>query len=215
MVEEKFQPLEIAVAKDYEIVKVDISDVEIETLAEDKEMAAAYVSMALSTNQAYKDAKSRDDEVKDNVKRMCKEHMERGESVTIYDFENSTKLTLRPSKGGAVLDEDALLEQIYLHFGEKPGDRTGRAWEAYCAISDPVANPRKVNPDKLAEQIKIAQQIKLGERDGMPMVTEKMVESVTVVKKPVYSVSASEMTKGELSAVKRGELTDHLVIGSK
>lgn len=162
-----------------------------------QEHVDALVATAMEVSAAKKEATERDTEVKNEFKRMCHEHMEAGEAVTCYSWENGMKMTLIPKGGGMEVDEDALVEAIYAKYGEKVGDRTGRAWEAYCAISDPIDVPRKLNLEKLEREI-------LKGADGY--VDGETVRSVTVEKKPVYAATCSKITKAENEAHTRGEL---------
>ena len=177
-----------------------------------QERVDALVATAKEINDTMKAAKADDTAVKDEFKRMCKPYTDEGHGVVCYSFVNGMKMTLSVQGGGMELDENALLAELYRAYGERPGDREGKAWRAYCAISDPVEVPRKLNPDKLASEIAKAQRIASGLESGEVLVNAEMARAATVEKKPVLKAQCSAMTKGELKAHDMGELTETMVI---
>lgn len=199
-----------------ELTKVESSIVAMSEMSEadlmTKEAVDAIVAAAVQIAEDKKAAAEQDKKVKDEFKRMCSRYMDEGVSVTCYSYDSGMKLTLTPKGGGAELDEGKLLESIYEMFGEQVGDKGGRAWAAYCAISDPMDAPRVINPDKLAAELVRASRIANGEEEGTPNVTEQIVKRATEMKRPVYAAGCSKMSKAELSAHDRGELTEIMVV---
>lgn len=177
-----------------------------------KERVDALVETATAIAEQKKDIAAQDTKVKDEFKRMCARYIEQGKGVICYSWDAGKKMTLTVKGGGAELDEGKLLKAIYDSFGEQVGDRGGRAWEAYCAISDPVEAPRVINEDKLAEQLIRAARIRNGEECGAPYVTEEIVQSATTVKAPTFAAGCSSVSKDEQSAHDKGELTEVLVV---
>lgn len=177
-----------------------------------KERVDALVATATAIAEQKKEIAAEDTKVKDEFKRMCSRYMKEGKGVSCYSWEAGKKMTLTVKGGGAELDEHKLLEGIYDFFGEQIGDRGGRAWEAYCSISDPVEAPRVINEDKLAEQLIRASRIKNGEESGTPYVTDEIVRDATVIKPPTFAAGCSAISKNEQSAHSKGELTEILVV---
>lgn len=173
----------------------------------------ALIRTAKEVNDQTKALKEQDTRVKDEFKRMCKPYTDEGHGVTCYSFDDGLKMTLTVSGGGLDIDEDALLRQLYDAYGEIYGDKGGKAWRAFCAVSDPIDVPRKLNEQKLAEEVARAKRIASGVEAGEVMVTDEMVMSVAVEKKPVLSAKCSAMTKAEKKAYDMGELTDVLKVG--
>lgn len=177
-----------------------------------QEKVSALVKTAHEVNEQSKALKEQDTRVKDEFKRMCKPYTDEGHGVTCYAFDQDMKMTLTLSGGGMELDEEALLKNIYEMYGETPGDKGGKAWRAFCAISDPMEAPRKLNPDKLAYEIAKAQRIAAGRETGEVMVTDKIVQAATTEKKPSLVAKCSKMTKAEIKAHDMGELTETMVL---
>ena len=177
-----------------------------------QESVDALVKTAAEVNEQYKSLKEQDSRVKDEFKRMCKPYTDNGQSVTCFAFDQQMKMSLTISGGGMELNEDELLKQIYDMYGEQVGDKGGKAWRAYCSISDPMDAPRKLNLNKLAYEVAKAQRIKSGAESGEIMVTDEIVQAATSEKSPTLRAVCSKMTKGEIKAHDMGELTDTLVI---
>lgn len=160
-----------------------------------QEQVDALVATAMEVSAEKKEASERDTEVKNEFKRMCREHMDAGEAVTCYSWDNGMKMTLIPKGGGIEVDEVAFLNALYEKFGEEPGDQTGRAWAAYCAVSDPIEVPRKLNMEKLEREVL-----------GGGMVDGELLGSVSEQKPPTYAASCTKISKAELEAHAKGEL---------
>lgn len=177
-----------------------------------QESVDALVKTAVEVNEQSKALKEQDTRVKDEFKRMCRPYTDEGHGVTCYAFDQEMKMTLTLSGGGMELDEAALLKEIYSMYGEQVGDKGGKAWRAFCAVSDPMEAPRKLNPDKLAYEVAKAKRIASGLETGEVMVTEKQVQAATTEKKPSLVAKCSKMTKGEIKAHSMGELTETMVL---
>lgn len=177
-----------------------------------QESVDALVKTAVEVNEQAKALKEQDTRVKDEFKRMCKPYTDNGQSVTCYAFDQQMKMTLSIVGGGMSIDEDKLLKEIYDMYGEQVGDKGGKAWRAFCAISDPMDAPRKLNLDKLAYEVAKAQRIASGQEVGEVMVTDEQVQAATTVKEPSLRAACSKMTKGEIKSHDMGELTDTLVL---
>ena len=177
------------------------------------ESVKALIRTAKEVNDQTKALKEQDTRVKDEFKRVCKPYTDEGHGVTCYSFEDGLKMTLTVSGGGMEIDEESLLRSLYEAYGEIYGDRGGKAWRAFCAVSDPVEVPRKLNEQKLAEEVARAKRIASGVEAGEVMVTDDIVKSVAVEKKPVLSAKCSAMTKAEKKAYEMGELVDVLKVG--
>ena len=158
-----------------------------------------------------KAAKAEDDAVKDEFKRMCKPYTDDGHGVICYSFANEMKMAVTLSGGGLSLDERKLMESIYAAYGEEVGNRDGKAWAAWCAVTEPVES-RKVNEDKLAYELAKAQRIASGLEAGEVMVNADMVNGATFEKAPTISAKCSAMSKTELKAHRAGELVDVMVV---
>lgn len=178
-----------------------------------RESVSALVRAAKEANDAKKAAEAEDSRVKDEFKRMARPYIDEGHGITCYAFDDGLKMTITLSGGGINVDENELLKKLYEMYGEQVGDRGGKAWRAYCAVSDPLEAPRKLNPDKLAYEIAKAARVRAGLESGEVMVTEELVKSVTVEKAPVVKAMCGSMTKAEKKAYEMGELVDVLKVG--
>ena len=179
----------------------------------DAQKVSALVKTAKEINDQSKALKEQDTRVKDEFKRMCKPYSDVGKNVTCYDFDSGMKMTLIHSGGGIEINEQELLKGIYEMYGEVYGDKGGKAWRAYCAISDPMEAPRKLNPEKLTAEIARANRITSGKEAGEIMVTEAIVQNATTIKPPSLVAKVSAMSKGEKKDHEIGELTDVLKVG--
>lgn len=179
---------------------------------ESQESMSALVRTAVEVNEQAKALKEQDTRVKDEFKRMCKPYTDEGHGVTVYAFDQGMKMTVTLSGGGMNLDEQELLKQIYDAYGEVVGDKGGKAWRAYCAISDPMDAPRQLNPDKLAYEVAKAKRIAAGLESGEVMVTEEMTAAATAEKKPSIVAKCSKMTKAEIKQHDMGELTETMAL---
>lgn len=176
------------------------------------EKVEALVRTAHEVNEQSKALKEQDTRVKDEFKRMCRPYTDDGMGVTCFAFDQGLKMVLTVQGGGMEVDEDALLKGIYEMYGEQVGDKGGKAWRAYCAISDPLEAPRKLNPDKLAQEVARAQRIAAGLEAGEIMVTEQVAAAATREVAPILKARCAAMTKAEVKAHEMGELTDVLVV---
>ena len=172
----------------------------------------AMVRTFKEVNDQMKSLKDEDGRIKSEFKRMAKPYTDEGRGVTCYDFEDGLKMTLVLSGGGMEIDDGALLNALHDMYGEPYGDRSGKAWRAFCAVSDPLDVPRKVNADKLAYEIAKAERVRSGAEPGEVLVTGELVSTVTVEKKPTIAAKVSNMTKAEVKAHDMGELTDVLKV---
>lgn len=176
------------------------------------EKVEALVRTAYEVNEQFKDLKEQDARVKDEFKRMCQPYSQEGHGVTCYAFDQGMKMVLTVQGGGVDVDEDELLKGIYAMYGEQVGDKGGKAWRAYCAVSDPMEAPRKLNLDKLAFEVARAQRIAAGLEAGEVMVTEQVAAAATREVQPVLKARCAAMSKSEVKAHEMGELTDVLVV---
>ena len=177
-----------------------------------QESVDALVKTAVEVNEQAKALKAQDDLVKSEFKRMCKPYTDEGHGVIVYAFDQEKKMMLTLSGGGMELNDAEFLKQIYAMYGEAVGDKGGKAWRAYCAVSDPLEAPRKLNPDKIAYEVAKAKRIASGLEEGEIMITEAQVQAATVEKPISLSARCSDMTKSELKAYKLGELKDTMVL---
>ena len=177
-----------------------------------QESVDALVRTAVEVNEQAKALKEQDTRVKDEFKRMCKPYTDDGHGVVVYAFDQGMKMAVTLVGGGMSLDEQALLKQIYDAYGEQVGDKGGKAWRAYCAISDPMEAPRKLNQEKLAYEVAKAKRIAAGLEEGEVMVTEEMAQAATTEKAPTIQAKCSKMTKSEIKEHDMGELTCTMVL---
>ena len=200
------QSLAVIKTRTAELASFGASDLSIQ------ENVDALVRTAVEINDQTKALKEQDTLVKNEFKRMCKPYTDDGHGVTVYAFDQEKKMMLILSGGSMELDESKLLKEIYAAYGEEVGDKSGKAWRAFCAISDPMDAPRKLNPDKLAYEIAKAERIKAGTESGEVFVSSEQVQAATTEKKPSLVAKCSAMTKAEVKAHKNGELTDTMVL---
>lgn len=203
-------------AENTSLAKVDAAIVSIDKMQlidlQSKEKVDALVATSIEIQAEKKKLDERDKHIKNEFKRMGKAHTDKGEGVTCYSWDNGQKITLTLSGGGATISETEIIEQIYAAYGEEVGDRGGRAWKAYCEISDPVQAPRVLNPDKLAAVLNRTKRIQAGIEEGEITVTKAMVDAATTVKNPSIVCKTSKMSKDEIAAHERGELDAVMVV---
>lgn len=177
-----------------------------------QEKVDALVRTAVEVNEQFKAYKEEDDRVKSEFKRICAPYIEHGQKVTCYAFDQGKKMTITYSGGGMSIDDETLLRKLYDHYGESYGDRAGRAWEAFCKVSDPVDIPRKVNEDKLMAEIARSERVLNGIEVGEALVTAEIVRDVAVDKAPSVVAKCANMTKAEVKAHDSGELVETLAL---
>ena len=203
MTENKLAKVEASIVKISEMQQIDLQS---------KEKVDALVATAMEIAAEKKSLDEQDKRIKNEFKRMGKTYTDAGNGITCYSWDNSQKITLTLSGGGATISETGILEEIYRAYGEEIGDRGGRAWRAYCEITDPVEAPRVLNPNKLEAALVKAQRIAAGLEQGEPIITKEMVDAATTVKKPSVVCKTSKMSKDEISAHERGELNEVMVV---
>ena len=164
-----------------------------------REAVETIVSAAYEATADAKQAKDADQRVRAEIRRICAEHIEAGDKVTMYNIGEETKVMLSPKAGTINFDEGMLLEALWEAYGEEPGDTKGKAWKAWLACTRPA---RVVDEDRVAEALS-----KGDER------LRAAVESVTSEVAPTTKVGVSEMSKAERKALQEGELTEWFVRG--
>ena len=178
-----------------------------------QETAMALVNTAVEINSQKKELEAQDKSVKDAVKRMFADAIESEQNVAIYNWDTGNKITLTAKGGSVDIDDFALMKAIYAHYGEELDNREGQAWQAFCAVTDPVECPRTINQKKLEDVLGISARAAEAKHAAVaPMVDESMVKAAMVVKKPTYAAGCSAISKAELSAHEAGELVDTIVV---
>lgn len=162
-----------------------------------REQVSALVKTAIQVKADKKDADAADKELIDNFKRLCAAEIADGKPVSCYAWDEGKKMTITYRGGGAEVDETELLKSLYEAYGEEYGDKKGKAWEAFKAISDPIEVPRKLNPAKLQAELERAGRIAAGIESGVPKVTAQVVASATTTKKPTVAATLSNISKDE------------------
>lgn len=191
--------------------------VAIEKIAEadlaNREVAEQFVAAAVMANELSKKSKEQDDKVKTEFKRIMKDHIDKNDKVVCYSWTDGKKVTITYSGGGGSISEEDILKELCARYGEEPGDMTGRAWQAFMAITDPAPMPRVLNPDKLAAELKRSERIRAGVEDGTPYVTPELVERSTIIKKPSVVCKVSDISKAEMKRHNEDGFSDCLVVG--
>lgn len=162
-----------------------------------REQVSALVKTAIQVKADKKDADAADKELTDNFKRLCAAEIADGKPVSCYAWDEGKKITITYRGGGAEVDETELLKSLYEAYGEEYGDKKGKAWRAFKAISDPIEVPRKLNPAKLQAELERAGRIAAGIDSGVPKVTAQVVASATTTKKPTVAATLSNISKDE------------------
>lgn len=177
------------------------------------DVAQELVAAAAEISAQKKQVDEQDKTVKDNLKRMFADEMDAEQNVAVYNWDIGMKMTLTARGGSIEIDDMELMKAIFAHYGEDLGNRDGLAWQAFCAVTDPVECPRTINPDKLAAALDAANLAADAKHAATtPEINEGMVKAATVVKKPNYAAGCSAISKAELAAHEDGELTDTVVV---
>lgn len=166
------------------------------------EKVDAVVATAVEVTEQKKEIVEQDTKVKDELKRLCADKMEeRASSITLYNFELGQKLTLIPRGGGINVDDNEVLESLYKHFEEEPGNVNGLAWKVWCSITNPPIEPKRtLDQDKLLDVMK-------AEKYLVPI-----VQDATSDVAPTYAATCKAMSKKEISAHSKGELSDNFIV---
>lgn len=175
--------------------------------------AVALISEAAQITEQKKSIEAEDKIIKDQLKEMFADEIEAEQVVSIFDWDSGMKLSLTPRGGSVEIDDFELMKAIYAHYGEQLGDRDGKAWQAFCAVTDPVECPRTINPQKLEAALG-ANSVAANARHAAatPEITEDMVRAATVVKKPTYAASCSAISKADAAGHESGDISGHLLI---
>lgn len=200
--------------KDLAVIKAEVvklADMQAIDLA-DKNKVEALVATALEIGKQKKEISEQDSAVKSEFKRMTKQYTDEGHNVTCYAYDQECKMTVILKGGGKDIDGQLLMEEIYKAYGEEVGDRGGRAWKAYCAVTDPVEAPRVINQDKLTAELLKNERIASNGSTEEVLVSADVVQKATVDKAPTIAASCSKMSAAEKKAHKEGNLDDIMVV---
>ena len=164
-----------------------------------REAVETIVSAAYEATADAKQAKDADQRVRAEIRRICAEHIEAGDKVTMYNIGEESKVTLSPKAAAVEFDEGALLEALWEAYGEEPGNTKGKAWKAWLACTRPAREFDKAKFDAALEKGDEA--------------FKKAAMSCVSYGEPSYTLRVSDMTKAEIKAAGEGELTQFVVVG--
>lgn len=161
------------------------------------ERVNALVALAKEANDAMKRAKALDKELADNFKRLAAEWgLEPGQTLTSYNWEDGYKLSARMDSATRSISPEAVLAKLYENCGEEEGNKAGKAWHAWCEVTDPVTT-RELNPQKLEEYLKKASQVASGDLKGTAWLSSEDVAACVAESKPRMVYGAKAISKDE------------------
>ena len=161
------------------------------------EKVNALVALAKEANDAIKRAKALDKELVDNFKRLASEWgLEPGQRLISYNWEDGYELSVRMAFATRGINPDAVLEKLYENCSEEEGDKTGKAWHAWCEVTDPVTT-RELNPQKLEEYLKKSAKVASGDIKGTAWLSPDDVAACVAESKPYMVCGLSAISKDE------------------
>ena len=161
------------------------------------EKVNALVALAKEADDAIKRAKALDKELVDNFKRLASEWgLEPGQRLISYNWEDGYELSVRMAFATRSISPDAVLEKLYENCGEEEGDKTGKAWHAWCEVTDPVTT-RELNPQKLEEYLKKSAKVASGDIKGTAWLSPDDVAACVAESKPYMVCGLSAISKDE------------------
>lgn len=161
------------------------------------EKVNALVALAKEANDAMRRAKALDKELSDSFKRLASEWgLEPGQTLTSYNWDEGYKLSARMDSATRSISADAVLDRLYENCGEERGDKTGKAWHAWCEVTDSVTT-RELNPQKLEEYLKKAAKVASGDLKGTAWLSSDDVAACVAESKPRMVYGAKAISKDE------------------
>ena len=146
---------------------------------------------------AIKRAGALEKELADNFKRLAFEWgLEPGQTLTSYNWEDGCKLAARMDAATRSISPDAVLERLYENCGEEEGDRTGKAWHAWCEITDPDTT-RVLNPQKLEEYLKKSAKVASGDLKGAARLSSDDFAACVAELKPYMAYGVNAISRDE------------------
>lgn len=125
--------------------------------------------------------------------------------MAVCDYEGGRKISREYArKESREITEEDLLVALCAYYDEDINDRSGKAWDAFKSVTDPVVIPRKLNEEKLACAL-------LGQNKKIP---EAVLENPDVVKvKPAtYKIVARNISKTAQKNYEAGKIDSCLEI---
>lgn len=189
------------VEKNIAIIKTATSEMRVADMTaadlECVEKVNALVALAKEANDAIKRAKALDKELVDNFKRLASEWgLEPGQRLISYNWEDGYELSVRMAFATRAINPDAVLEKLYENCGEEEGDETGKAWHAWCEVTDLVTT-RELNPQKLEEYLKKSAKVASGDIKGTAWLSPDDVAACVAESKPYMVCGLSAISKDE------------------
>ena len=151
-----------------------------------REKVEALVALAAEVNDLYKSAKSDDEEMKSQMKRLVADL--NGEKFTLVDWNSARKVTVSKVQPHRDNDEKGLLAALYAFYGEDPNaphaknKDYSKAWAAFCDVTTPIEAPRQLNDGALAKAVmdgRIPAAVAAKAKKDVPMTVKCVVSAVT------------------------------------
>ena len=189
------------VEKNIAIIKTATSEMRVADMTaadlECVEKVNALVALAKEVYDAIKRARALDRELSDNFKRLASEWgLEPGQTLASYNWDEGYEMFTRMYSATCSINPDAVLEKLYENCGEEEGDETGKAWHAWCEITDPVTT-RELNPQKLEEYLKKSAKVASGDIKGSVWLSSDDVAACVAESKPYMAYGAKAISKDE------------------
>lgn len=189
------------VEKNIAIIKTATSEMRVADMTaadlECVEKVNALVALAKEANDAMKRARALDKELSDNFMRLASEWgLEPGQTLVSYNWEDGYKIFARMHSARRGINPDAFLAMLYENCGEEDGDKTGKAWHAWCEVTDPITT-RELNPQKLEEYFKKCAKVASGDLKGTAWLSSEDVAACVAESKPRMVYGAKAISKDE------------------
>ena len=189
------------VEKNIAIIKTATSEMRVADMTaadlECVEKVNALVALAKEANDAIKRARALDKELADNFRRLASEWgLEPGQRLISYNWEDGYEIFAHMHSATCSISPDAVLEKLYENCGEEEGDETGKAWRAWCEVTDPVTT-RELNLQKLEEYLKKSAKVASGDIKGTAWLSSDDVAACVAKSKPYMDYGAKAISKDE------------------
>lgn len=150
--------------------------------------------------QDEKEAKSVYTSAKNNARRLFDERFGKDSEGTFYSPKNNKKIHKTIRNSGVKIDQDKMLKSLYDYYGEDYSNRQGKAWKAFCKVSQPVDCPRVIDPNLFEAEFLKSQKEAAGIGNDCVNLPLSAFYDAQVEGKQSVAISVRNMTKAEKTA---------------